>query len=352
MRVLITGGAGFVGSNVAAMLVEARGWPVTALDNLRRRGSELTLARLRRLGIDFIHGDIRNPEDLATVPDHDLLIECSAEPSVHAGYAGDARYLINTNLLGTANCLEWARQHGGAVIFLSTSRVYSIAALRDLPLRRQGRRLALPPGAAGRGWSEHGISVDFPTAGARSLYGTSKLAAELLVEEFGAAYGLKTVINRCGVITGPWQMGKVDQGFFVLWAARHLYGGQLAYSGFGGEGLQVRDVLHIADLFNLVLRQIESLDRHAGRTYNVGGGPEVSVSLAELTEACADRTGKRLSLGKDPETKPADIPYYVTDNRAVAEAANWSPKRSVAMILDDVLAWLKLHRDELQAILG
>jgi CDP-paratose 2-epimerase len=352
MRVLITGGAGFVGSNLAVMLAEARGWSITAFDNLHRRGSELALPRLRGLGIDFIHGDIRNPEDLAGVPGHDLLIECSAEPSVHAGYAGDARYLINTNLVGTANCLDWARQHGCAVIFLSTSRVYSIVALRDLPLQRHGRRLALCPGAAGHGWSEHGISGDFPTAGARSLYGTSKLASELLVEEFGAAYGLKTVVNRCGVITGPWQMGKVDQGFFVLWVARYLYGGRLAYSGFGGEGLQVRDVLHIADLFDLVLCQIESLDRHAGRTYNVGGGPELSVSLAELTEACAERTGNRLSLGADPETKLADIPYYVTDNRVVAEAAGWSPKRTIATTLDDVLAWLRDHREELQGVLG
>ena len=232
---------------------------------------------------------------------------------MHAGYDGSARYLLNTNLLGTVNCLDYARRHGSAMIFLSTSRVYSIAALRGLPLRRDGDRLVVAPGESGDGWSERGIAEDFPTTGARSLYGASKLASELLIEEYNAAYGLRTIVNRCGVLTGPWQMGKVDQGFFVLWAARHLYGGALAYSGFGGAGHQVRDVLHVADLHDLICRQIDAFDRHCGRTYNIGGGTAISVSLAELTALCAARTGNRLPLGSEPATRPADIPYYVTD---------------------------------------
>jgi CDP-paratose 2-epimerase len=352
MRILITGGAGFVGSNLALMQARTGGSTVTCFDNLRRRGSELTLSRLRAEGVDFIHGDIRNPEDFEGLPPADLLIECSAEPSVHAGYGGDARYVVNTNLFGTFNCLEYARRHGTAVIFLSTSRVYSIAALRGLPLRQQCERLAVPAGEHGPGWSERGISEDFPTAGARSLYGATKLASELLIEEYGAAYGLNTVINRCGVVTGPWQMGKVDQGFFVLWAARHLYGGPLGYSGFGGKGYQVRDVLHIADLYALIRCQVDAIEAHSGRIYNVGGGPDVSVSLAELTELCVERTGRRLALGIDPATRPADIPFYVTDPARVKAATGWSPTRSVGIILDDVLEWLAAERAALQPILG
>jgi CDP-paratose 2-epimerase len=352
MRILITGGAGFVGANLALMFAQARGWPVTAFDNLHRRGSELALARLRAGGVDFIHGDIRNPEDVDGLPAADVLIECSAEPSVHSGYDGSARYLINTNLIGTFNCLEYARRHGTGVIFLSTSRVYSIASLRALPLQPDRDRLVLAPGARGAGWSARGIGEDFPTIGARSLYGATKLASELLIEEYHAAYGLKTVVNRCGVLTGPWQMGKVDQGFFVLWAARHLYGGTLVYSGFGGAGRQVRDVLHIADLYELIQRQIDALDRHSGHTYNVGGGAEISVSLAELTELCAARTGTRLALGSEPATRAVDIPYYVTDNGKVVQATGWSPTRSVAAILDEVLEWLVTHRTEVEAVLG
>ena len=224
MRILITGGAGFVGSNLALLFAKEPGIAVTAFDNLHRRGSELALERLRKGGVSFVHGDIRNVEDLEGLPAADLLIECSAEPSVHAGYDGSARYLVNTNLTGTFNCLEYARRHGTAVVFLSTSRVYSIPALRVLPLRPEEQRFALPPGEAGAGWSERGIAEDFPTGAPRSLYGTTKLASELLIEEYNATFGLRTIIDRCGVITGPWQMGKVDQGFFVLWAACHLYG--------------------------------------------------------------------------------------------------------------------------------
>lgn len=350
-RILITGGAGFVGTNLGLLLAQRYGGEVVAFDNLHRRGSELALPRLRAGGIGFVHGDVRNPEDFDALPAADLVIECSAEPSVHAGYDGSARYLLNTNLAGTINCLDYARRHGSAVIFLSTSRVYSIAALRGLPLRRAGDRLVLAPAERGPGWSGRGIAEDFPTTGPRSLYGASKLAAELLVEEYNAAYGLRTIVNRCGVLTGPWQMGKVDQGFFVLWAARHLYGGNLAYSGFGGAGHQVRDVLHVADLADLICRQIDAFARHSGQTYNVGGGTTVSVSLAELTVLCAARTGRISQLGSDPRTRPADIPYFVSDNAMICRATGWAPTRSVEAILDEVLEWLARHRAEVEPVL-
>jgi CDP-paratose 2-epimerase len=351
MRILITGGAGFVGSNLAQLFAKTPGSAVTAFDNLHRRGSELALPRLREGGVSFVHGDIRNPEDLDNLPVADLLIECSAEPSVHAGYDGGARYLVNTNLTGTFNCLEYARRHGTAIVFLSTSRVYSIPALRALPLRAEGQRLALPAGEAGAGWSERGIDEDFPTGAPRSLYGTTKLASELLIEEYNAAFGLRTIINRCGVITGPWQMGKVDQGFFVLWAACHLYGRLLRYTGFGGKGHQVRDVLHVADLFDLISLQTAALDQHAGHSYNVGGGIQTSISLAELTDLCRARTASRLEPGEDPTTRPADIPYYVTDHGAVTRATGWTPKRSVEMILEEVLEWLGRYRAAVEPVL-
>ena len=352
MRVLITGGAGFVGSNLALMFAEKRGWAVTAFDNLHRRGSELALARLRSGGVGFVHGDVRSPEDFDSLPPADLLIECSAEPSVYAGGSGDARYVVNTNLVGTFNALEYARRHGAVLVFLSTSRVYSIAALRALPLHLEGKRLVIDPGCSGKGRSARGITEQFSTNGSRSLYGATKLASELLIEEYHTTFAVPTIVNRCGVIAGPWQMGKVDQGFFALWAARHLYEGALAYSGFGGEGHQVRDVLNIADLFDLVGLQIERIDRHSGRVYNVGGGLDCSVSLAELTELCAARTGHRLALGSDPVTRAADIPYYVTDTASVTEATGWSPSRAIKSTLDEVLEWLGRHRAELEPLLA
>ncbi|MDQ2104231.1 NAD-dependent epimerase/dehydratase family protein [Azospirillum isscasi] len=351
-RIVVTGGAGFVGSNLALAFKRDRPEAeVVAFDNLRRRGSELALERLRAGGVRFAHGDVRNPEDLEELGAFDLLLECSAEPSVHAGYGGSPAYVINTNLVGTVNCLEAARRHGADVVFLSTSRVYPIDPLRRLPLERGATRLVLPDGAGGPGWSAAGIATDFPMPGSRSIYGATKLASELMIEEYGAMYGVRAVINRCGVLTGPWQMGKVDQGVVVLWAARHLYGGSLSYSGFGGEGLQVRDLLHVADLYDLLTVQVAGMDRFRGRVFNVGGGPEVSVSLAELTALCAERAGRSIPIAASPETRNADIPWYVTDNADVTRATGWRPRRSAPAILDELFAWLDEHRRVLETIL-
>jgi len=353
MRILVTGGAGFIGSRLALAL--KRDIPeatVIALDNLKRRGSELALTRLANGGVQFCHGDIRNREDLNDVGAVDVLVECSAEPSVQAGLSGGQAYLINTNLVGTINCLDHALNHDAVVVYLSTSRVYPIAQLRDLPLVPNGTRLCLRPSAQGPGWSEDGISENFPLDGSRSLYGASKLCSELIITEYVTNYGLRATVNRCGVVTGPWQMGKVDQGFVVLWAARHLYGGSLSYNGFGGTGWQVRDILHVDDLYRLIRMQIERIDDHCGKVYNVGGGKHNSISLAELSEECAKRAGRRINIAADPQTNRVDIPFYVSDNEAIAANTNWRPQATVSDILDDVFDWLQKHRSTLEPLLS
>lgn len=353
MRILVTGGAGFVGSSLSLMLKRDRpDVEVCAFDNLRRRGSELALARLRAGGVEFVHGDVRARADISDAGAFDLLLECSAEPSVQAGYDGSPAYVIETNLTGTAHCLDFARTHGADVIFLSTSRVYPIPGLRSLPLERRNDRLEIVENASGPGWSARGITVDFPLAGHRSMYGATKLASELLIEEYRAMYGVRAVVNRCGVLSGPWQMGKVDQGFMVLWASRHLFGTGLTYVGFGGEGLQVRDVLHVDDLYALIRLQIADFSRYDGAVFNVGGGRGSSVSLLELTKMCRDRAGREIPMGRRAETNPADVPYYVTDNAQVTAASGWAPQRDVTVLLDDIYAWLRTHRTMLEPILG
>lgn len=350
-RILVTGGAGFVGAHLALRfkrdLADAT---VIAFDNLKRRGSELALARLAAGGVTFVHGDVRSAGDLGAVGEVALIVECAAEPSVHAG-AGDPSYVIESNLGGAINCLEHARRHGADVIFLSTSRVYPIARLRALPLAPQGARLALADAACGPGWSMLGISEDFLLSGARSLYGATKLAAELLIEDYRAAYGLRGVVNRCGVIAGPWQMGQVDQGFVVLWLARHLFARGLTYAGFGGKGLQVRDVLHIDDLADLIAIQAARMTDHDGRVFNVGGGTERSTSLAELTELCQRMTGQFPPIASDPSTRPNDVPYYVSDTSAI-RAAGWSPLRSLEVVCSDIVQWLTDHRGALERIVA
>ena len=187
------------------------------------------------------------------------------------------------------------------MVFLSTSRVYPIASLRELPLVATETRFVIPEAKAGPGWSARGIAENFPLTGSRSLYGATKLCSELIITEYVALYGLPAVINRCGVVTGPWQMGKVDQGFIVFWAAHHLFGAPLSYNGFGGAGLQVRDALHVDDLYRLIRDQVVQMPAHSGKTYNVGGGAECSVSLAELTEACVERLSGYPFLTRDRE---------------------------------------------------
>lgn len=352
-RVCITGGAGFVGSSLAVALRRVEpDTEIICLDNLRRRGSELILQRLRRAGVGFVHGDIRRMEDLEQLGPVDCMLECSAEPSAGAGYGGSPEYLLQTNLIGAVNCLEYLRRTGGDLVFLSSSRVYPIDPLRALPLTVAGQRLELPAGAAGPGWSAAGIAGDFPLTGHRTLYGATKLAAELLISEYAHMYGLRAVVNRCGVLAGPWQMGKVDQGFMVLWVARHFFQGRLGYMGFGGRGEQVRDVLHVDDLFDLLCLQLADMDRFAGQTFNVGGGHGQSVSLAELTELCRQATGKTIDLGSVPETNPFDVPYYVTDNAAITAASGWKPRRGVDTVVADIVSWLASERESLEPLLG
>jgi CDP-paratose 2-epimerase len=349
-RVLVTGGAGFVGS---ALALRARtAWPeadVTAFDNLRRRGSELNLARLRAAGVHFVHGDIRSPADLAPLGrDLDLLLECSAEPSVLAGYDGDPSYVIDTNLVGTIHCLELARRAGAALVFLSTSRVYPIEALNAIRTEDGPTRVTIAAAQDLPGVSASGIDEDFPLTGVRSIYGATKLASELLIAEYRAAFGLRTVINRCGVIAGPWQMGKVDQGVFSLWMARHLSGGALTYNGWGGAGTQVRDLLHVDDLADLVQRQVERLEALDGALFNVGGGLDCSLSLRETTALCEAISGRRIVITPQPEMRVADVKLYVTDNRRVTAATGWAPRRTAEQILRDLHDWMQAHADALR----
>ncbi len=353
MKILITGGAGFVGSNLALMLQEKYpSYTIFCLDNLKRRGSELNLRRFSEAGIRFIHGDIRNQEDLIEIPACDVVIDASAEPSVLAGITSPVLQIVNNNLLGTVNCLELAKKWNGAFIFLSTSRVYPVKTLESLNYAEVETRFEWTDQQDIPGINSKGISESFPLNSARSFYGTTKLASELLIQEYQEYAGLKTVINRCGVITGPWQMGKVDQGVVVLWVARHFWKGKLSYNGYGGTGKQVRDILHIKDLFNLIDLQLHNIDEFSGKVMNVGGGLKSSVSLLELTSLCEKITGNKLDIASVEETRAADLRIYLTDNTLVTNLCGWEPKKGPEEIVSDIYSWLAKNEQELKLILS
>jgi len=351
-NVLITGGAGFVGSNLALKLKQD--FPdisITVLDNLKRRGSELSLKRLKAADIEFVHGDIRNREDLV-FEKIDLLLECSAEPSVMAGIGSSPDYLMNTNLVGTLNCLELARQHNAASLFLSTSRVYPISYINGLKYEESKTRFDILDNQEIVGASSKGIAENFPLDKARSLYGTTKLASEMVVAEYVDTYGLKAIVDRCGVITGPWQMGKIDQGVFVLWVAKHYFNQSLSYIGYGGEGKQVRDFIHIDDLYQSIKLQLENFDEYHGDTYNIGGGLENSVSLQELTALCEKVTGNKIEISSVKEDRPADLRFFITDSTKFLEKSGLTWDKNAEQTVKDIYEWIKDNEADLRSILA
>lgn len=351
-HILITGGCGFVGSSLALRLKET--FPesrVTAVDNLSRKGSELNKIRLLKAGIECIESDVRYAKTFAPFDSADLIIDCAAEPSVLVGTDGSPRYALGTNLWGTVEMLELARRTSAAIIFLSTSRVYPVRELNEIATIENKTRFDLAPVQTMPGISERGVSEEFPLGKERTLYGATKLSSEMLIAEYALLYGTRAIINRCSVIAGPWQFGKVDQGVAVLWMARHVFPDQkLSYIGWGGEGKQVRDFLHPDDLFDALAYQLAHFDALAGNTFHLGGGTAQSASLQELTQLCRTITGRTIPIGSTPETRWGDVRLYISDNSRFGAISGWKPKRGVEFIMNDIHAWLIAHRDALSPI--
>jgi CDP-paratose 2-epimerase len=353
VRVLVTGGAGFVGANVSVGLASRRpDWELVALDNLHRRGSELNVERLESAGVRFVRGDVRDLNELMALDPVDALIECSAEPSALSGLDGDTAYAVHTNLTGAYNCLELARRDGAHLVFLSTSRVYPFQRLNAIAYREGATRFELVADQAVPGISPAGVSERFPLDGARTLYGATKLAAELLISEYVAAFGLPATIDRCGVIAGPWQMGKVDQGVFAFWMLHHHFGKPLSYIGYGGSGKQVRDILHVDDLVELIEEQLLRPEHWTGVTANVGGGPDNALSLLETTTICRELTGNEVDIGLVAEERYGDVPVYISDCALLHRHTDWRPRRSPRQALEDILAWIERHEAALSEALG
>ncbi len=353
MKILITGGCGFVGSNLAVLFKQYYTHSeVYCLDNLSRRGSELNLQKVIAAGGQFVHGDVRVKTDFDRIPSVDIVIDAAAEPSVLAGKVlGELENLIDTNLNGTINTLYFAKKHHAAIIFLSTSRVYPYDTLGKANLITSDKRFNLSNYQVLKGLSDQGISENYPLEGLRSIYGATKLASEYFIQEFAYNFDLPAVINRCSVLSGPYQMGKIDQGVIVHWMVKHLWKGRLGYIGYGGLGQQARDILHISDLFRLVHWQITNLEIQKGQIFNVGGGLENTISLAELTDLCVQITGNIIELEMSVENRPGDLPIYITDNSKINKFSAWKPEIRVSCLLQEVHDWLIADETSLKKIL-
>jgi CDP-paratose 2-epimerase len=352
MKILITGGAGFIGSSLSIRLREKYpDYSITAFDNLTRRGSEMNLPDFREMGIEFIHGDIRNREDLDAAGEFDVMVEASAEPSVLAGLDSDPSYIISNNLYGSVNCFNSCLKHQAKLVFLSTSRVYPFERIENARFIEEETRYSFAAEQPERGISGMGISEDLNLAGPRSFYGSTKLASELLIEEYAAFYGLKAAVTRFGVVAGPRQMGKTDQGVATLWMAKHYWKNPLTYIGYGGLGKQVRDILHIEDLAELVDMQIHETERFAGHVYNAGGGLTSSFSLLEMTRLCEKFTGNKINIGAEARTRPADLKAYISDNSKIRQETGWQPRKKPEQIFEDIFNWIRDNEKQLEPIL-
>ena len=337
MKILITGVAGFAGNAIAKALLDSySNLQIVGLDNFSRKGSELNISDLTNLGINLIRGDIRSQSDIDDLPKVDWVIDCAANPSVLAGIdaKSSSRQLMEHNLLGTINLLEYCKNHKAGIILLSTSRVYSASELEALPVKSSDNRFELQDCDVS-GASSLGISEDFPTTAPLSLYGASKLASETLILEYGECFNFPVWINRCGVLAGAGQFGKADQGIFSFWIHSFREKKPLKYIGFNGTGHQVRDALHPKDLVPLLSRQMLEPDREAPKIINLGGGVQNSMSLKELSIWCEDRFGQNEVLASQDE-RPMDAPWIVMDSTTAQNAWNWSVKTEIEQILEEI----------------
>jgi CDP-paratose 2-epimerase len=338
MKILLTGIAGFAGKCLCECLLEAKSdLEVIGLDNLSRPGSENNVKGLSDDGVKFFRADVRCQSDIDGLPKVDWVIDCSANPSVLAGLDGQStsRQLIEHNLLGTINLLEYCKRNKAGLILLSTSRVYSAENLAQLPVEDDGEKFFIKENHDDDGVSPLGINEAFPTTSPVSLYGASKLASETLILEYGKCFDFPVWINRCGVLAGAGQFGKPDQGIFSYWIHSFREKKPLKYIGFGGTGLQVRDALHPKDLVPLLVRQMQEPERDAPKIINLGGGIESSMSLKQLSSWCEDRFGSNEVIASE-EDRPMDAPWIVMDSSMARETQDWIPKTTLNEILKEI----------------
>ena len=332
MKILIAGGCGFIGSNLAIFLKKKlKNSNISSLDNFFRRGSRINLKNLKKFNIKNYNIDIKNYKKIKKLPRFNLIIDCCAEPAIEVSKQDPDR-VINTNLIGTYNLLKKATVDKSKIIFLSTSRVYSIKKLNSFKKKIKKEKFS------------YLIDENFPTTAPISLYGMTKLSSENLIKEFSYSNNIKYIINRFGVIAGPWQFGKIDQGFVSLWVGRHLNKKKLSYIGYNGSGNQIRDVLHVNDLCEIIMKQIINFSKIYNQTFNIGGGINNAISLKKLTYLCKKLTKNTIRIGKKPKTSIFDIPYYVSNNAKIKKFYSWEPKFNLKNILEDIYYWLKKNK--------
>ena len=340
---LITGGAGFIGSNLAERLLSEPDVRVRVYDNLSRPGVHHNLSWLTSLGagrrLEVIHGDVRDARGVReAVHGVNEIYHLAAQVAVTSSLE-DPGTDFEVNALGTLNVLEAARLSGEYpfLLYTSTNKVYG--GLENIPVEVNGTRYrAVDPSFQG---VDEGERLDF-----HSPYGCSKGAADQYVRDYARIYDLPTVVFRMSCIAGPRQFGNEDQG----WVAHFLYSMLIGKPiTIYGDGYQVRDILHVHDLLDAIHAARLSLTRTRGEIYNLGGSMDRVVSVIDLLRQIKARSCMPLQL-QYSAVRPGDQPLYISNTRKFTADTGWQPQRSVEKILDDILTFWKIHQDVIQSI--
>ncbi len=335
MSYLITGGCGFVGSNLAAELLR-RGQQVTVLDNLARQGAELNLAWLRSLGqIRFVHGDVRNGFELDSIvrsAKWTAIFHLAGQVAMTTSMESPRRD-FEINVLGTVNLLEAVRTSAREtpVVYASSNKVYGNLGYLDL-VENQTR---YQPRAGDIGVDES-APLEFHTP-----YGCSKGAADQYMLDYARAFGLRTVVFRHSTIYGGRQFATFDQGW-LGWFCRQALElkkkpGRPKFT-IAGDGKQVRDLLHVDDAVRCYLAAAEHIDQSAGKPFNIGGGAVNSMSLLELFGYLEDRVGVAMEYERLP-WRQSDQKYFVADNSRATSLLGWQPEVTKSAGVNRVLDW-------------
>lgn len=335
MKILVTGGAGFIGCNAAKRYLDA-GHQVVVLDNLSRRGSDKNLEWLRTQGsFEFERCDIRNAaslnETLKRHGDSDVILHLAAQVAVTTSVT-NPREDFEINALGTFNVLEAVRAHApeAIVLYASTNKVYG--GLEHLGVHEVNQRYELRDLPTGVAETE---PLDF-----HSPYGCSKGAADQYVRDYSRIYGLRTVSLRQSCIYGYRQFGIEDQGWVAWFTIAAVLGKPITIYG---DGKQVRDILFVDDLCDAYDAAIANIGTASGQVYNVGGGPENRMSLLELLADLQRLTGQKLEV-RYTAPRPGDQPVFVCNLERAARDLGWRPRTSIAEGLEKLYRWVDQNR--------
>ena len=317
------------------MFLKSKKYKIDTLDNLSRKGSFYNLNLLKKLNIKNYKINVCDFEKIKKLKKYDLIIDCCAEAAVEVSKKNIDK-VFNTNLFGTLNILKKAKIDNTKIIFISSSRVYPLKDFKSL-FKNSNNQSNLKM-----------FNEKDNLYGARTLYGFTKLASEMMIEEFSYAFKIKYLINRCGVISGPLQFGKQDQGFVSLWIWNHIIKKNMSYIGYGGQGYQIRDVLHIIDLCELILLQIKKINKVHNKLFTIGGSKKSYTTLKNLTSICEKFTKNKIKFKNIKKTSIYDIPYYISDNKFASKTYGWKPKRNIEKIVNDTYLWLSTNKSMLK----